>query len=84
MKEVRFSSKSAWGQLQDTVPPAGIDNNNLAFHLREAANTVEQYAKELASVYQQLDEAKAETQRLKEDYEDHLDRCAGEREEPES
>lgn len=79
--EFKWPRESAWGQLQQRVSQTRVETNDLAFNLREAARKVEQYAAENASLWQQLEEARLETQRLREDYEDHLGRCAGEREE---
>lgn len=83
MEEVKWPKHSAWGQQQPvTQVRVGTDDaGNLAFHLREAARKVENQAMEIASLWQQLEEERVATNRLREDYEDHLSRCAGEREE---
>lgn len=72
MREVKWPQASAWAQ-QDRVPQVNLHEERLA---RENDSLMQ----ENRDMFRELGRAKAELEELRGEYEDHLSRCAGERE----
>lgn len=77
MDEIKWPRLSAWGQVERRSAETKVGT------LKESALEMENQALriEARDLLEELDRTKAELEELREDYEDHISRCAGEREE---